>query len=363
MTQELAVESWGYKQISIQKYSYKWTISNFHFHLERMQGANIKSPTFSSGANDTLEWCMKIHLNGVDEESKGYLSVSLWLLSCPKKPVWAKFQLWIINAEGEKSLTIKSPEFFRFLQNQHWAYKKFIPRDFLLSLEPWLLPDTKLTLLCTMDVVQETFCISGESTMPGIQVPRCTMADELGELWENPNFTDCCLVVAGQEFQAHKAILAARSPVFRAMFEHDMEESRKIRIEIDDLELQVFKAMMRFIYTGEAPDLHSMADNVLAAANKYGLVRLKVMCEDALCKDLSVETAARTLVLADLHNAEQLKTQALDFITHHASAVSETTSWKKMVGSYPHLLAEAYSSLASAHCSLLEPPCKRLKQS
>ncbi|XP_040597027.1 speckle-type POZ protein-like [Mesocricetus auratus] len=357
MSQELAVESWGYTQISIQKYSYKWTISNFRFYLERMHGANIKSPTFSSGPNDSLEWCMKIHLNGVDEESKGYLSVSLGLLSCPKNPVWAKFQLWIINAEGEKSQTIKSPTFFRFLQNHHWAYKKFIPRDFLLTLEPWLLPDYKLTLLCKMNVV------SGESTNPGIQVPRCTMADELGELWENPIFTDCCLVVAGQEFRAHKAILAARSPVFRAMFEHGMEESRKIRIEIHDLELQVFKAMMGFIYTGEAPDLHSMADDVLAAADKYGLVRLKVMCEDALCKDLSVETAARTLILADLHNAEQLKTQALDFITHHASEVSETTTWKTMVGSYPHLLAEAYSSLASAHCSLLETPPKRLKQS
>lgn len=79
---------------------------------------------------------------------------------------------------------------------------------------------------------------------------------------------DCCLVVAGQEFRAHKAILAACSPVFRAMFEHDMEESRTNRIEIHDLEPQVFKAMMGFIYTGKAPDLYAKADAVLAAADR-----------------------------------------------------------------------------------------------
>ncbi|EGW10754.1 Speckle-type POZ protein [Cricetulus griseus] len=95
--------------------------------------------------------------------------------------------------------------------------------------------------------------------------------------------------------------------------------------------------MMDFIYTGKAPDLYTMADAVLAAADKYGLERLKVMCKDAFCRDLCVENAAHTLFLAALHSAGQLKTQALDFITAHASEVSETSSWKTMVGSHPYL--------------------------
>lgn len=47
---------------------------------------------------------------------------------------------------------------------------------------------------------------------------------------------------------------------------------------------------------------------------QYALERLKVMCEDALCTSLSVENAAEILILADLHSADQLKTQAVDFI-------------------------------------------------
>ncbi|KAM9472415.1 speckle-type POZ protein isoform 1-T2 [Salvelinus alpinus] len=196
-----------------------------------------------------------------------------------------------------------------------------------------------------------------------VKVPDCRLADELGGLWEHSRFTDCSLCVAGQEFQAHKAILAARSPVFSAMFEHEMEESKKNRVEINDVEPEVFKEMMCFIYTGKAPNLDKMADDLLAAADKYALERLKVMCEDALCTSLSVENTAEILILADLHSADQLKTQAVDFINYHAAEVMETSGWKSMVASHPHLVAEAYRSLASAQCPFLGPPRKRLKQS
>lgn len=47
---------------------------------------------------------------------------------------------------------------------------------------------------------------------------------------------------------------------------------------------------------------------------QYALERLKVMCEEALCTNLSIENAAEILILADLHSADQLKAQAIDFI-------------------------------------------------
>ena len=71
--------------------------------------------------------------------------------------------------------------------------------------------------------------------MPEIQVPRCTKADELGELWEKSLLTDFYLVTGGQVFQAKKSILAACSPVFRALFQHDIEEKTTNHIEIHDL--------------------------------------------------------------------------------------------------------------------------------
>ena len=363
MSGDLAAESRGYTQIRVKKFSYRWTISNFSFSLEGNLGNHIASPTFSPGANDEQKWIMKLYLNGTNEEGRSYLSVFLVLHSSPKSPVWAKVQFGIINDKGQEFRITNNQSVLRFNQNDGWGIANLNLRDILFSTPCLLLPDDKLTLCCEVSVVQDCVSVSEQNMQPGIDLPRCTLVDDLGELWENSRFTDCCLVVADREFRAHKAILAARSPVFRAMFEHDMEESRTNRIEIHDLKPEVFKAMMDFIYTGKEPVLHGMADAVLAAADKYGLERLKVMCESALCRDLSVENAAHTLFLADLHSSEQLKSRAMDFIIAHASEVFQTSSWKTVVHSYPHLVVEVCASLFPAHGLILEHPLKSLKRS
>lgn len=231
-----------------------------------------------------------------------------------------------------------------------------------------------------MSVVQDSVNVSGHTNTNTLKVPKCRLAEDLGNLWENTRFTDCCFFVKGKEFKAHKSVLAARSPVFNAMFEHEMEEYTKNRVEINDLDPEVFKEMMRFVYTGKAPNLDKMADNLLAAADKYALGRLKVMCEEALCSGLSVENVADTLILADLHGAEQLKAQAIDFINrcsvlrqlgckdgknwnNQATDIMETSGWKAMIQSHPHLVAEAFRALASGQCPQFGIPRKRLKQS
>lgn len=60
---------------------------------------------------------------------------------------------------------------------------------------------------------------------------------------------------------------------------------------------------------------------------QYALERLKVMCEEALCNSLSVENVADTLILADLHSAEQLKAQAIDFINRQVSKEKKKLQW------------------------------------
>lgn len=40
------------------------------------------------------------------------------------------------------------------------------------------------------------------------------------------------------------------------------------RVDISDVDPDVFREMMGFIYTGKAPNLEKMADNLLAAADK-----------------------------------------------------------------------------------------------
>ncbi|XP_052036889.1 TD and POZ domain-containing protein 1-like [Apodemus sylvaticus] len=349
MSGEMEAKSWDSTQNSVQKLCYEWTISNFSTYMWGIQ-KEITSPVFSSEASEEVAWCLRVHTNGVDEESKGFLSVHLVLISQPGSLVWAKFQFWIINFQGEKFQSMKCTKAACFLPNKPLGFKKFLSRDFLLSLQHWLVPQDQLTLCCKVNIIGAFFSMPEQNITPAIKNTGQMLIDDLTKLWEKSLFTDCSLLVGDHEFRAHKAILAARSPVFRAMFEHEMQERLTNVVKIPDLDPQVFKEMMDFIYTGKAPHLNSypMATGVLTAADRYGLEYLMVMCEHALCRILSVENAAHTLILADLHSRKNLKTQALNFIALHSSEVSETSEWKSMLESHPRLAAETFHSLDSA---------------
>lgn len=61
-------------------------------------------------------------------------------------------------------------------------------------------------------------------------------------------------------------------------------------MDISDVEPDVFREMMVFIYTGKAPNLEKMADNLLAAADKVthsfseGRALLFRVCAAVVCE-------------------------------------------------------------------------------
>ena len=57
----------------------------------------------------------------------------------------------------------------------------------------------------------------------------------------------------------------------------------------------------------------TFAAKLLAAAEKYNLPRLKLMCESVLCKDISIDSVAYILALADRYHATELKSVCLKF--------------------------------------------------
>ncbi|XP_025082402.1 protein roadkill-like [Pomacea canaliculata] len=354
-------ENWCYTQVKVIKFSYIWTINNFSFCREEM-GEVLKSSTFSAGANDKLKWCLRVNPKGLDEESKDYLSLYLLLVSCNKSEVRAKFKFSILNAKREETKAMESQRAYRFVQGKDWGFKKFIRRDFLMDEANGLLPDDKLTIFCEVSVVGDTVNVSGQSNCTPVKVPECRLSEDLGQLFQSSSFSDVYLCVGGHDFRVHKSILAARSPVFYAMFEHEMTESKRNRVEITDVDHDVMREMLRFIYTGKAPNLEKMADELLAAADKYALERLKVMCEEALCTNLMIDNVCEILVLADLHSADQLKSHAIDFINSHATDVMDSAGWKDIITTHPHLIAEAFRALASQQSPPLGPPRKRMKQ-
>ncbi|XP_028847217.1 speckle-type POZ protein-like [Denticeps clupeoides] len=85
-------------------------------------------------------------------------------------------------------------------------------------------------------------------------------------------------------------------------------------VEIQEMDPNVLKEILIYIYWGKAPNIRQMAIKLLAAADMYLLDRLKSMCEDILCSCLTVDNAAETLILGDLHQVQHIKNDAVTFI-------------------------------------------------
>ena len=123
-----------------------------------------------------------------------------------------------------------------------------------------------------MSVVADSVNVSGQSVMGSFKVPEENLFTDLGKLLDDGSFSDFALIVGDQRFPVHKAILAARSPVFAAMFGHnEMDENKNGVVQIKDLEPEVLKEMLKFIYTGKTSLLDTMADELLSAADKVYL--------------------------------------------------------------------------------------------
>lgn len=208
-------------------------------------------------------------------------------------------------------------------------------------------PPGWLDVECTITVIRDK-----EEAAVGM-APASDLHRHLGELLRSEAGADVTFTVSGKAFAAHKNILAARSPVFKAEFFGDMEEKTSQRVEIKDMDPDVFEAVLRFIYTDMVPaelenkDAASgtvMAQHLLVAADRYGLDRLKVICEQRLALGIDIKTAASTLALAEKHNCSGLRAKCIEFIAgtsaENLEAVMATEGFRHLEASSPSVLTE-----------------------
>jgi len=111
------------------------------------------------------------------------------------------------------------------------------------------LVNDSLTVECTITV------LGADEEQPLPVPPPSDLHKHLGELLQSQEGADVMFHVSGESFAAHKVILAARSPVFKAEFFGDMDETSSESVVIEDMEAVVFKSMLHFIYTDMAPEL------------------------------------------------------------------------------------------------------------
>lgn len=140
--------------------------------------------------------------------------------------------------------------------------------------------------------------------------------------------------------------MLAGSPVLAAMFRHDFQESRSRIIEVSDIKPEVFQQLLQYLYTGTAKELAKMAEDLLAAADKYQVDLLKEECAALLAKKLRLDNVIRVLVLAHLHSCPDLYQSSLNFIAKNAKSVCAHPDWMELIKNHPELCLHATQRIA-----------------
>ncbi|KAG2622650.1 hypothetical protein PVAP13_3KG045100 [Panicum virgatum] len=129
----------------------------------------------------------------------------------------------------------------------------------------------------------------------------------------------------GPPIPAHKAILAARSEVFRHMLSADdhCKAPAGDSFSLPELSHAELSLLLAFLYTGaldqDLPERHLHA--LLVAADKYDVPFLRRACEARLAASVEPRNALRTLEVADLSSSAVLRERAMDTVLEHAEQV------------------------------------------
>lgn len=116
------------------------------------------------------------------------------------------------------------------------GYKRFFKRTQLETSD--YLKDDTLVIRCCVGVVKSQ--TEGPKTYT-IAVPPSDIGQQFGRLLESGRGTDVKFEVDGEVYAAHKLVLAARSPVFRAQLFGPMKDQNTRCIKVEDIEVPVFK--------------------------------------------------------------------------------------------------------------------------
>ena len=280
-----AAKEAGSTSLSMETLSYRWTIHGAIKCLEK--SASLQSPWFHC----VQKYCF---LDITQKKNSSFVTLSL-----------------------NPNLNLNAVSNCKFYILSHEGPKIFIPND-----------DGKISFKPSDYIYHDTLSIQVEGDVEVLAQTRQTQTDNIRKgmhsLYNNEALVDTTIKCRDKEFKVHRAVLASQSPVFRGMFEADMNEKQSGVIEVSDITPEAMSDLVTYLYTGTTPDMKS---ELLEVADKYQLTRLLTICENELSDNIKDTNVVKTLILADLHGRPALKKACFQFISLNSAEVFQTSEW------------------------------------
>ncbi|KAL6883431.1 hypothetical protein ACP4OV_010845 [Aristida adscensionis] len=213
-------------------------INGYSLTKETPNGKYIRSLPFTVGGH---RWCIRYYPNGDRPEAAECITLHLRLDETVDKAVKARHRFCFVDDVGEEPLELGPASSFK--SHGSGGYRDFIQREDLEKSRH--LKDDSFAVRCDVLVIGEFRAEEGNgdlATPSSVSVPPSNLHRHLGELLLTEKGADVVFEVGGEAFAAHRCVLAARSPVFRAELLGTMKESDASSVvRVDDMEACVFE--------------------------------------------------------------------------------------------------------------------------
>ncbi|CAL5335489.1 unnamed protein product [Camellia sinensis] len=253
-------------------------------------------------------------------------------------PPIASFIIRVICSVGDRKALIHPEITDKQLKNNDdfvWAIEVPLTGKFIIDVEFLDLkiapPDAKLSLLkdekklsglksITSTTFTSTTTLGGEpcsiwAESSAQKQSNATALSALGKMLSEGIHTDIVINTSDGSIGAHRAVLAAQSPVFRSMFSHNLKEKELSTVNISDMSIEACQAFLNYIYGNiQQEEFLSHRLGLLQAADKYDIADLKEACHESLLQDIDTENVLERLQNASLYRLPKLKANCMRYL-------------------------------------------------
>ncbi|XP_055953411.1 speckle-type POZ protein B-like [Argiope bruennichi] len=343
------VQCFARTRIGIEKTSFLWSIKNF----SSIQSVDKYVYRVKSLKNNAQLMGLALNLpGGLNAEE----IISFDITPRDLNIKYSTFQLSVLDAHRNATECFRDEFWF----DESVGTKRFAllrTKRMLMEAKNVYLPDDVLTLQCECTIsfdisLQEIERISYDNSPAQdsetdsysldkanlLFVSKSILNNNLKSMLDDCSLFDINLRTSSRTYPAHKCILSARSPVFKAMFSNNMKEKMSEWVDIEEFDDDTISLMLQYIYTAEVGELQwESALRLYQASDMYEILSLRNICSFYLKTSLCPSNACETLVLADLHEDDDLKSYVQDFILKDAEHIINSDEWGHLMKFNPKL--------------------------
>uniref|UniRef100_A0A914QSV1 BTB domain-containing protein n=1 Tax=Panagrolaimus davidi TaxID=227884 RepID=A0A914QSV1_9BILA len=167
-----------------------------------------------------------------------------------------------------------------------------------------------------------TFSTKTFQRLPFHQPNKVKLNDEMKLMWKNDESAEFAIKCEAKTFKIAKPIMAARSPVFKKMFEAEMKEKFENFVEIKEFAPKIVEKMIEFCETDNIKDLEDSEDDLFKIAHLYQIQQLMYFAVEKMAENIKNEKIVEYIQLANLYDLHEFKDWCLQYAHRHGIDVN-----------------------------------------